>query len=315
MKTEPSYLTVGCDVAKDHIDIALLPTGERLVITNDAVGWAEAIERLAGKAVGAIGVEASGGYERGFVHALIASGLSVRHVNPYKLRQYARARGILAKTDPIDAWLIAEFVATMPTRPILREETIERLAELVNARRQLCDERVRSQNQASQIRDPVLRRLAARRLRQLERDILVLDTRIAALVAADQVLTERARLMQSVPGVGPVLAHTLIAQMPELGRLTNRQAAALIGTAPFACDSGKYKGLRRIWGGRSEPRRVLYMAAKVAARFNPILKAFHDRLRAAGKPPKLTTVAVMRKLIVILNAILRERVEWQSQRA
>jgi transposase len=306
---------VGVDVSKARLDVALLPAGEAFSVANDTAGWAELIERLAGRAVTAVGLEPSGGYERGVIGALLKAGLPVRRVNAARVRQFARAAGVAAKNDRIDAWVIARFVQTLPGRTVRRDPAAERLAELVVARRQLCDEKVRVGNQAEQLQDAVLRRLARRRLTRLSLDIQLLDKRIAETVAADPELARRDRLIRSVPGVGPVLSHTLLALMPELGELSHRQIAALAGVAPYDHDSGQMRGKRRIWGGRAPVRNVAYMAALVGGQHNPVLKRFRQRLLDAGKPPKVALVAVIRKLLSILNAVVRDGCEWRHASA
>ena len=302
--------TVGIDVSMDRLDVAILPGGQRLFVANDVAGWAELGVQLQRCAIAAIGLEPSGGYERGVVRALLAAGFSVRRVNPNKLRQFARARGVLAKNDRLDARLIAEYVAIMPTRAVQCDPAAERLAEIVTMRRQLCDERVAAENQASHLEDALLRRIAKRRLARIAADIGLLDKRLAELVAAEPGLAQRFRRLCSMPGVGATLAYTLLALLPELGQIGRKQVAALVGLAPYDFDSGRFRGQRHIWGGRVAVRNVLYMAALAAFRFNPALKAFHRRLRAAGKQPKVAIVAVMRKMIGILNAMLREGTDW-----
>ncbi len=300
----------GIDVSKDRLDVLLLPTGLCFSVCNNAPGWTELIIRLRPHPVAAIGLEPSGGYERGIIRTLLAAGLSVRRINPNKLRQFARARGVLAKNDRLDARLIAEFVAVMPTRVVQRDDAVERLTEIVTMRRQLCDEHAAAMNQAAHLEDAMLRRLSKRRLVRLEADILLLDKRLAELVAADSGLAHRCRLLISMPGVGPTLAYTLLASLPELGQLGRKQIAALVGLAPYDFDSGKLKGHRCIYGGRMPVRNVLYMAALSASRYNPPLKAFSKRLAAAGKRSKVIIVAVMRKMVVTLNAMLRDNTVW-----
>ena len=307
--------TVGIDVSMDRLDVAILPGGQRLFVANDAAGWAELVGRLQRCRIAAIGLEPSGGYERGVVRALLAAGFSVRRINPNKLRQFARARGVLAKNDRLDAQLIAEYVAIMPTRQVQSDPTAERLAEIVTMRRQLCDEHVAAENQASHLEDAMLRRIAKRRLARIEADIRLLEKRLAELVAAEPGLARRFRLLCSMPGVGATLACTLLALLPELGAIGRKQIAALVGLAPYDFDSGKFRGQRHIYGGRMAVRNVLYMAALAAFRFNPALKAFHRRLLAAGKKPKVAIVAVMRKMIGVLNAMLRDETDWVDHTA
>jgi transposase len=310
MKMAQESVFVGIDVSKARLDVAVLPEAESFQVANDREGRAELVRRLGKLKPEAIGLEASGGYEREAIKALSKAGLPVRRLNPLRVRQFAQACGLLAKTDRIDALLIARFVATLPTREAERNEAVERLAELVTARRQICDEITRASNQAEQTTQPLLRRLARRRIDRLKGDLLVLDKALQAAVQADPELAGKDQLLRSVPGVGPVFSQTLLALMPELGRLTNRQAAALVGVAPYAFDSGVMRGQRHIFGGRKAVRDVAYMAALAAARHNPVLKAFRQRLIAAGKKPKVAIVALMRKMITILNAILRDRLPW-----
>ena len=301
----------GIDVAKDRLDVQVLPHRQCFSVDNNAIGWNELVERLHALPIAAVGIEPSGGYERGIIRTLLAAGLSVRRINPNKLRQFARARGILAKNDRIDAQLIAEYVSIMPTRVVQRNTATERLTEVVTMRRQLCDDHVAAENQATHVEDAILRRLNKRRLTRLKADIRLLDRRMAEMVAADADLAQRYALLISMRGVGPTLAFTLIALLPELGHMSRKQIAALVGVAPYDFDSGKLKGHRCIYGGRIPVRNVLYMAALSACRYNPVLKIFHNRLAAANKKPKVVIVAVMRKMITTLNAMVRDNAAWQ----
>jgi transposase len=304
----------GIDVSKDRLDVMVLPEQQCLSVHNDAGGWAELVERLRGLAITAIGLEATGGYERGVMRALLAAGMSVRQINPLRLRQFARASGVVAKNDPLDARMIASFVAIMPTRPAQRHTpAVERLAEILAVRRQLNDEKVAAENAGRLLEDAMLQRLSRRRIARLSTDIDILDERLVEIVAADPTLAHRYRLLISMPGVGPVLASTLIALLPELGRLNRKQIAALVGVAPYDFDSGLLKGVRRIWGGRAPVRKVLYMAAMSASQHNRALKLFHERLKADGKEPKVAIVAVMRKMITTLNAMVRDDVVWADR--
>jgi transposase len=305
----------GIDVSKDRLDVMVLPDRLSFSVDNTAVGWRQLVDRLRGLSIAAVGIEPSGGYERGIIRALLAAGLSVRRINPNKLRQFARARGVLAKNDRLDARLIAEFVAIMPTRVVQHDPATERLAEVVTMRRQLCDEHVAVENQAAHVEDAMLRRLNKRRLARLKADILLLDRRMAEIVASYADLARRYELLTSMRGVGPTLAFTLIALLPELGRMSRKQIAALVGLAPYDFDSGRLKGHRCIYGGRLPVRNVLYMAALSACRYNPALKVFHHRLAATNKKPKVVIVAVMRKMITTLNAMLRDDAVWQPKSA
>jgi len=312
MKMAQETVFVGIDVSKASLDVAVWPTGETFQVGNDREGRADLVRRLCRLRPEAIGLEASGGYEREAMRALSKADLPVRRLNPIRVRRFAQACGLLAKTDRIDALVIARFVATLPSREWERNEAAERLAELVTARRQLCEEAARASNQAEHATQPLLRRLAERRIQRLRDDLRALDKAIEAAVRADPELARKDELLRSVKGVGPVFSHTLLALMPELGKLTNRQAAALVGVAPYACDSGRLRGPRHICGGRRTVRDVAYMAALSAAKYNPALRAFSERLKAAGKKPKVVLVAVMRKLVAILNAILRDGRSWQT---
>ena len=268
----------GIDVSKDRLDVCLWPTGETMAFANDPAGCARLARRLAGRAVTAVALEASGGYEREAMAALRAAGLRLHRLNALRVRRFAQGCGIMAKTDRIDAAVIARYLAAVPQRAAIDEPAAEAVAELVTARRQLVEEMTRCTNQAAQSRQAVLQRLARRRIARIKADILALDQAIATAVEADADMARKSRLMRSVPGVGPVLTHSLLALMPELGRLSGRQAAALVGVAPFACESGRYKGQRRISGGRKPLRDTAYMAALVAARHNPVMAAFKQRL-------------------------------------
>jgi len=301
----------GIDVSKDRLDVMVLPEHQSFAVRNDASGWAELIARLRRFAIAAIGLEASGGYERGAMRALLAAGMPARRVNPLKLRQFARASGVLAKSDPLDARVIATFVAIMPTQPAQpRPPAIERLAEMLAVRRQLSAEKVAAENASALLEDAMLQRFSRRRIARLAADIDMLDHHLVEIVETDAALAHRYQLLTSMPGVGPALACTLIALLPELGNMSRKQVAALVGVAPYAFDSGKLKGRRCIWGGRAPVRQVLYMAAMSAGNWNPVLKAFRQRLKAAGKLPKVVIVAVMRKMITMLNAMVRDDVVW-----
>jgi transposase len=301
----------GVDVSKDRLDVLVLPEQQSFSVSNDVAGWAEVVARLRGFAIAAIGLEASGGYERGAMRALLAAGLPACQVNPFKLRQFARASGVLAKNDPLDTRMIASFVATMPTRPAqTRPLAIERLTEMLAVRRQLNAEKVAAENASRLLEDAMLQRLSRRRIARLVADIESLDAHLVEIVDTDAALAHRYRLLTSMPGVGLVLACTLIALLPELGVMSRKQVAALVGVAPYAFESGKFKGRRCIWGGRAPVREVLYMAAMSAGNWNPVLKQFRKRLKDAGKLPKVIIVAVMRRMITMLNAMVRDDVAW-----
>lgn len=308
--------TIGIDVSKWCLDVSVLPGGETFQVDNDEAGWAALVERFKGR-VKAIGLEPSGGYERDLAKALARAGLPVRMVNPYRLRQYAKALGKLAKNDRIDACLIARFTAELPTREPRHNPLTEQMAELVVARRQLSDDKVSLSNQLEHVRDPALRRMTTQRLRRIEADIMLLEKRLAQIVASDTELRTRDRLIQSFCGAGPVYSHTLLALVPELAdpTLTRRQLAALVGVAPYDDDSGRRSGKRAIWGGRAAVREVVYMAALSASSRNPVLKPYRDRLEADGKAPKAAIIAVARRMLGIILALLRTGKEWDPKHA
>jgi transposase len=222
----------GIDVSKDRLDVMVLPEEQCSSVSNDAAGWAKLVEQLRGSSIAAIGIEASGGYERGVMRALLAAGVPVRHVNPFKLRQFARASGVLAKNDPLDARMIASFVTIMPTRPAQRQTpAAERLAEMLAIRRQLSAEKVAAENASRLLEDAMLQRLSRRRIVRLAADIDLLDKRMVEIVATDDALVHRYRLLTSMPGVGAVLACTLIALLPELGRIALSTGFQLLALA------------------------------------------------------------------------------------
>ena len=302
---------VGIDVSKARLDVAVT-TGEVWSVSNDRTGWTEPIGRLGPLRPEAVGLEPSGGYERDLIQRLIGAGLNVRRVEAGRVRRFAEVLGLKAKTDRIDAVLIARFVQTLPGRTVEPDARAQALAELVDARRALCDEQVRVRNQADQVRDPMLRRMAQRRLNRLRADVVLLEKRLAEIVAADPELAERDRLIRSVPGAGPVLSWTLMAHLPELGRLTHKQIAALVGVAPYDRQSGTLKGRSMIRGGRAVVRNVAYMAALIGARHNPVLRAMKQRLADKGKPGKVILVALINKLMTLINAVVRDGAQWRA---
>jgi transposase len=301
---------VGIDVSKARLDVCLWPSGEWSEFANDAKGIRALVRHLARLGPAAIGLEASGGYEREALAALCAAALPAHRLNALRVRRFAQGCGIIAKNDRIDAAVIARFVSCVPQAEAVHDPAAARLAELVTARRQLVEELTRCTNQAARTVHGVLKRMATRRIARLKADILLIDQAMAEAVAADEPMARKNRLLRSVPGVGPVVAHTLLALMPELGNLTRRQAASLMGVAPFDCESGTFRGQRRIIGGRKPLRDATYMAAIVAGQHNPVMKAFKQRLAEAGKPPKLILVAIMRKLISTLNAMIKNNQPW-----
>jgi transposase len=302
---------VGIDCSESRLDVHIHPLGIALSVANDPAGWSELDQRLTAVQATVVALEASGGCERDVCRFLLERAYSVRLLDPYRVRQFARAAGKLAKNDRIDAAVIALFAASLPTKPMVRHKHLERLSELVTARAQLVGQVTVAQNQGRRREDRLLRRLDARRAKALQADIECLDRHIDALVETSDELKAKSTILRSTKGVGPVLAHTLLALLPELGQLSRKQIAALVGVAPFDDQSGKRQGLRTIKGGRAAVRAPLYMAALVAGAHNPTFKTFRERLRQAGKKPKVVIVAVMRKLLTTLNALLRDGVCWQ----
>jgi transposase len=301
---------VGVDVAKAHLDIAVRPTGENWRATNDASGIAELATRLRALMPTIIVLEATGGLEWPSAAALAAAGLPVVVVNPRQVRDFARATGKLAKTDRLDAQVLAHFAnAVRPEVRPLPAETSHTLAALVARRRQLVEmltaERNRRQTAALALRPELDEHIA-----WLEQRLQKLDRELEQTIRQSPVWRAKDDLLRSVKCVGPVLSTTLLTDLPELGTLGRKQIAALVGVAPLARDSGTLRGKRTCWGGRSSVRAALYMGALVGTRYNPALKALYQRLLRAGKPKKLALVACMHKLLIVLNALLRHQVRW-----
>lgn len=300
---------IGIDVSKGRLDLAAVPSGERLSVPADdlqrLVSW------VGKRRPQLIVLEATGGYERDAVAALAAKGWAIAVVNPRQVRDFARATGRLAKTDAIDADVLARFAdAVRPEPRQLRDEQTQALRDIVVRRRQLLDMRKAEKNRLEITVSPAVRAGVERHLAWLDSEIAQTDDDLDHQIRQSPSWRADENLLTSMPGVGPVLARTVIAELPELGRLNRRQIAALVGVAPFNRDSGKMRGTRTTWGGRSSVRQVLYMATLSGVRFNPVLKEAYDRLRKAGKPPKVALVACMRRLIVTLNAMLHTRQSW-----
>lgn len=307
---------VGIDISKDRLDVMVRPSGESFCLGRDATGLDALIARLQPLVPIAVAIEATGGYETVVAAALGAAGLPVLVVNPAQVRAFARALGQRAKTDPIDAAVIARFVeATRPAVRPLPDEATRQLAELVGRRRQIIAMAGAERQRQKRLPAPRLQRSIARLLKALERELAELDQDIDTAVRGSPAWRETEDLLASVPGVGPIIARTLLAEMPELGHLDRREIAALAGLAPWTRQSGQWKGKSFISGGRASVRTALFTGAMVAARHNPVLKAFHDRLRAAGKPKMVALIAVARKLLTILNAIARSGSPWHNAEA
>jgi transposase len=308
-------VSVGIDVSKRELAIAVTPTGARWTSATTAVAITAVVERLRALTPRIIVVEATGGYERALVAALAAADLPVAVINPRQARAFAQAIGRTAKTDAIDAEVLAAFGDRLQieARPVADAAT-QALAALVARRRQLLEmigmERARLEHAPPT--GPITRELR-RHIRWLERRVADVDDEIGSCIAAHPTWRVQEELLRSVPGVGPTTARTLLGELPELGRLDRRAIAALVGVAPVNCDSGQHRGQRHIWGGRASVRASIYMAALSAARHNPVLRVFYRRLRDAGKPAKVALVATMRKLLTILNAMIKHQSHWTAQ--
>jgi transposase len=312
---DPHAITVGIDVSKTELIVALHPSGEQWSSGTDPAAVDALIARLVALQPAVVVVEATGGYERAVVAASAAAGLPVAVVNPRQVRAFAQALGRTAKTDAIDAHVLALFGARVQpeARPVADAET-QALAGLVARRRQLLEMLGAERCRLAQAppTGPITRDLR-NHIRWLERRVNDVDEEIGTAIQQSAVWRVHEDLLRSVPGIGPTVARTLLGELPELGRLDRRAIAALVGVAPFNRDSGQWRGRRMIWGGRASVRAALYMAALVATRHNPVLKRFYQRLRAAGKPAKVALVAVMRKLLTIVNAMLAHQSRWQNQ--
>lgn len=303
---------VGVDVSKGHLDWVLGAEGDVSRVPNTPAGVCRLVAKLAKMLADRIVVESTGGYERALTEALSAADLPVVLVNPWRVRRFGEGLGVLAKTDPLDARVLALYGerARPPQRPIPGPRQ-RQMADLVRRRRQLIAMIVAEKSRLDTASMAIRRDIQAV-VNVLERRVVKLDERIDAAIAADPEKSENRDRLQSVPSVGPGVARALIVDLPELGALGRRQIASLVGVAPFAKDSGKKSGYRRIRAGRAAPRTALYLAAMNGARFNPVLKAMYERMIAAGKPPKVALIALARKLLTILNAMVRDGTDWRQ---
>jgi transposase len=303
---------VGIDVSKDRLDVHVLPMGETFAVARNGEGLAALNERLAGLGVTAVAVEATGGFETVVAASLAGAGLPVVVVNPAQVRAFAQALGKRAKSDPIDAGVIARFIeATRPEIRPLPDEQTQALGDLVTRRRQIIQMIVAEQHRERRTTIKRVKRSIQRLVLALEKELAELNQDIDDMVRGSPVWRRNEDLLRSVPGVGPIIARTLLAEMPELGTLDRREIAALAGLAPWTRQSGKWRGKSFIGGGRSSVRTVLFTGALAAARFNPPLSRFYQKLVDAGKPKMVATVAVARKLLTILNAIIRDQKPWK----
>lgn len=313
MESTLSY--VGIDVAKAHLDVAVHPLGEEWRIEQHPEGIAGLTEQLAALAPTLVVLEATGGLELPLVAELLSAQLPVVVVNPRQVRDFAKALGKLAKTDTLDARVLAHFgEATKPQLRPLADAQTQELQALVARRRQLVGMTTAEKNRL-RTATPRVQPQVQEHIRWLEQHLEELDKDLKGMIRSTPAWRIKEKILSSAPGVGPVLTFTLVAQVPELGLLNRRQVSALVGVAPFNRDSGVLRGRRTVWGGRSSVRAALYMATLVATRFNPVIRAFYQRLLEAGKPKKVALTACMRKLLTILNAMLKHNRLWNPDSA
>jgi transposase len=306
---EPVY--VGIDVSKAQLDVALRPKGRHWRVGNNDEGIAALVEELQAAVPALVVLEATGGWELPLAAALGAAGLPVAVVNPRQVRDFAKATGRLAKSDRIDAQMLARFAeAVQPLPRPLPDADTKALGELLARRRQIVAMLTAERNRLQLASAPIRQRIEAH-VAWLEQELANLNKEMGQALRQSPLWREQDQLLRSAKGVGPILTATLLVDLPELGTLTRRQIAALVGVAPLSRDSGTLRGKRTIWGGRAPVRAALYMAALVATRHNPVIRAFYQRLRASGKTPKTALVAAMRKLLTILNAMMQHRTPWQ----
>jgi transposase len=308
----PQEFFIGIDVSKDTLDVAVRPTGEKMVFANTEEGLVMMTDFSKPFSPRLVVLEATGGWERSAVGALAAKGLPVVVVNPRQVRDFAKAKGILAKTDKIDAQVIAQFAESIrpEVRPLKTEEA-QKLEALLSRRRQIVQMLTAEKNRLHSA--PVwIRKDIQIHIQWLEKILDKFNKELDRLVKKSPIWQAKDKILQSAKGVGPILSLTLISGLPELGTLNRKKIAALVGVAPLNRDSGKFRGRRTIWGGRSAIRSVLLMATRVGIRFNPVIRAFYERLEKAGKKRKVAETACMRKLLTILNAMMKNRTCWQS---
>jgi transposase len=304
---------VGIDVSKDRLDVAVRPDGTAFAVERNAAGLETLVAQLRELAPQLVAIEATGGFETIVAAAIAGAGLPLVVVNPAQVRAFAQALGKRAKTDPIDAAVIAHFAEATGAKPRpLPDEATRMLADLVARRRQIVEMMAAEGQRDRRFSEKRLKKSIARLRKAMEKELAELDREIHDQVRGSPAWAEKEDLLASVPGVGPVIARTLLADLPELGQLSRKQIAALAGLAPFTRQSGRWRGRDFIGGGRTTVRTALFMGALVARRHNPVLRRFFERLVAAGKPKIVAIIAVARKLLTILNAILRDRRAWQT---
>ena len=310
-KSVPTF--VGIDVSKDKLDVAVRPVQEQFSASNDDTGIAELRKRLKRHRGALVVIEATGGLEHVVAAALSTSGFCVAIVNPRQVREFGRAIGQLAKTDKIDADLLALFGEKVSPDPRpLPDKDLRALQALVARRRQIQEMLTAERNRLGAAREPAVRQGLKKHIEWLRKQVKDVDRQLGDAIKNSPVWCAKEDLLRSTPCVGPVLSTSMIAQLSELGSLNRKKIAALVGVAPFASDSGRFHGKRIIWGGRAPVRSALYMAALVGVRHNPVLQEFYSRLRADGKEPKVALVACMRKLLTILNAMVRTNTYWKE---
>jgi transposase len=320
MTSPQREIYVGIDVSKSSLEVCILreddrQEGESFVVSNDQEGVQEMLSRLEGASVELAVMEATGRYERLAATMLAASSISVAIVNPRQARDFAKAIGQLAKTDKIDAFVLARFAkAVEPRTSVIPEEEAVALQGILARRRQLIEMLVSENNRLKMASKPLAKRIRAH-VQWLEKEIERVDGDLDRAIEENAAFKANEALLRSVPGVGRVLSRTLLAELPELGEITHRLLCALVGVAPFNRDSGQRSGKREAWGGRAPVRALLYMSALVATRHNPAIKEFYERLLSTGKPKKVALVACMRKLLKILNALMRDRANWRCPHA
>lgn len=310
-KADPVY--VGIDVAKDKLDLARSDTDVVTTFDNDAAGIASLVQLLRELNPTLIVLEATGGLEQPAVDAMLDAGLPVARVNPAQVRHFAKALGLHAKTDALDTGVLAAFARhAAPRLAVKREKNRSELDALVTCRRQLLKVRTEQTNRRTTTRSAAACRSIDQVLKTLNAEITSLDEQIRQIIDSDDDLRGLDQIIRSVPGVGPILSATLLSEMTELGSVDRRRIGALVGVAPFNRDSGRFTGQRSIHGGRTDVRCTLYMATIAAIRCNPVIKRFAQRLKATGKKPKVIITACMRKLIILINAMVRERLMWSQ---
>jgi len=304
---------VGIDVSKSHLDVFILPDGEGFRVSNERRGLWDLVSRLSRYDEALVVMEATGALEEEAAVLLAEAGLEVSVVNPRQIRDFARAVGLLAKTDTLDAYAISRFAQSVqPKSRVSVDRDLSELKALTVRRRQLTSMITYESCRVTHVTSKMIRRRIQAHIHWLKKEIRQIDAGLEQAIKVHPIWREKERLLRSVPGVGPVVSRTLIASLPELGTLGRRQIASLVGVAPLNRDSGTMRGRRTTWGGRADLRAVIYMAALVASKRNPEISRFHQRLIAAGKMPKVALTACMRKLVIIMNAMIRDGKPWQT---